>query len=109
MSVRLPSAASYVPQVEKDGQLCAIIDFGILGVGDPACDAAMAWTFFADESRKIFKNTLQMDEETWNRARGWALLKALITYDAHKHTNKAIAEGAYRIIDIIGRDWQRLS
>lgn len=29
----------------KDGQLCAVIDFGILGVGDPACDAAMAWTF----------------------------------------------------------------
>lgn len=29
----------------KDGKLCAVIDFGILGVGDPACDAAMAWTF----------------------------------------------------------------
>ena len=28
---------------------------------------------------------------------------------AHKHTNKAIAEGSYRIIDIIGRDWERLS
>ena len=23
----------------KDGKLCAVIDFGILGVGDPACDA----------------------------------------------------------------------
>ena len=29
----------------KDGKLCAVIDFGILGVGDPACDAAMAWHF----------------------------------------------------------------
>ncbi|WP_342504870.1 aminoglycoside phosphotransferase family protein [Sporosarcina sp. FSL K6-2383] len=93
----------------KDGQLCAVIDFGILGVGDPACDAAMAWTFFDNESRKIFKNTLQMDEETWNRARGWALWKALITYDAHKNTNKAIAEESYRIIEVIVSDWERLS
>ncbi|MDR4458864.1 phosphotransferase, partial [Bacillus tropicus] len=28
----------------KDGRLCAVIDFGILGVGDPACNAAMSWT-----------------------------------------------------------------
>ena len=68
----------------KDGKLCAVIDFGILGVGDPACDAAMAWTFFDKNSRNVFKEVLRMDEETWNRARGWALWKALITYDANK-------------------------
>lgn len=41
----------------KDGQLCAVIDFGILGVGDPACDAAMAWTFLmrlVEESLKRY-------------------------------------------------------
>lgn len=31
--------------VEK-GKLCAVIDFGCLGVGDPACDLVIAWTFF---------------------------------------------------------------
>ena len=26
-----------------DGQLAAVIDFGTCGVGDPACDLAIAW------------------------------------------------------------------
>ncbi|MBM7690828.1 aminoglycoside phosphotransferase (APT) family kinase protein [Peribacillus deserti] len=90
----------------KDGILCAVIDFGILGVGDPSCDAAMAWTFFDDNSRKIFKSVLKMDEETWNRARGWALWKALITYNGNKNSNKAIAEESYKIIKIIVDDYE---
>ncbi|MEH7814110.1 aminoglycoside phosphotransferase family protein, partial [Bacillus toyonensis] len=72
----------------KDGKLCAVIDFGILGVGDPSCDAAMAWTFFDENSRNVFKEVLRMDEETWDRARGWALWKALITYDANRNSNE---------------------
>lgn len=90
----------------KEGRLCAVIDFGILGVGDPACDAAMAWTFFDHSSREIFKNVLNMDEATWNRARGWALWKALITYDAHKNSDQAKAEEACTIIQIILHDYQ---
>ncbi|WP_283750386.1 aminoglycoside phosphotransferase family protein [Bacillus cereus] len=91
----------------KDGKLCAVIDFGILGVGDPACDAAMAWTFFDKNSRKILKKVLRMDEETWNRARGWALWKALITYDANKNSNKRVAEESYRVIQVIVDDYER--
>ncbi|WP_088071819.1 aminoglycoside phosphotransferase family protein [Gottfriedia luciferensis] len=68
----------------KDGKLCAVIDFGILGVGDPACDAAIAWTYFDEQSRNEFKNALNFDEGTWNRARGWALWKALITFNENK-------------------------
>lgn len=90
----------------KDGKLCAVIDFGILGVGDPSCDAAMAWTFFDENSRKIFKNVINMDEKTWNRARGWALWKALITYNGNKNANHALAEEAYRIINIIVDDYK---
>ncbi|WP_439022243.1 aminoglycoside phosphotransferase family protein [Bacillus thuringiensis] len=91
----------------KDGKLSAVIDFGILGVGDPACDAAMAWTFFDQNSRNIFKEILRMDEETWNRARGWALWKALITYDANKVSNKIVAEESYRVIQVIVDDYKR--
>ncbi|UNK18362.1 aminoglycoside phosphotransferase family protein [Paenibacillus sp. N3/727] len=89
----------------KDGKLSAVIDFGILGVGDPACDAAMAWTFFDNDSRKIFKHVLNMDEGTWNRARGWALWKALITYNGNKNSNTAIAEESYHVINIIVDDY----
>lgn len=90
----------------QDGRLCAVIDFGILGVGDPACDAVMAWTFFDDSSREAFKNVLKMDEATWNRARGWALWKALITYDAHKNSDRVKADEAYEIIQVILHDYQ---
>ncbi|WP_152395952.1 aminoglycoside phosphotransferase family protein [Paenibacillus guangzhouensis] len=85
----------------QEGKLCAVIDFGVLGVGDPACDAAMAWTFFDASSREIFKQALYMDEETWDRARGWALWKALITYDGSKDTDKARAEEAYYVIQTV--------
>lgn len=90
----------------RDGKLSAVIDFGILGVGDPACDAAMAWTFFDNDSRKIFKHVLNMDEGTWNRARGWALWKALITYNGNKNSNTAIAEESYHVINIIVDDYK---
>jgi aminoglycoside phosphotransferase (APT) family kinase protein len=92
----------------KDGKLCAIIDFGILGVGDPSCDAAIAWTFFDDTSRKVFKNKINFDEGTWNRARGWALWKALITYDAHIDSDKVIAEEASNTIWTIVEDYKKI-
>lgn len=59
------------------GKLCAVIDFGGMGIGDPACDLVMAWTFFDTESRDAFKQSLQLDNDTWARARGWTLWKAL--------------------------------
>jgi aminoglycoside phosphotransferase (APT) family kinase protein len=62
-----------------DGSLRAVIDFGCAGVGDPACDLVMAWTFFGNESREMFRRRLAVDDATWARGRGWALWKALIT------------------------------
>lgn len=63
----------------RGGKLCGVVDFGSSGVGDPACDLVMAWTFFGDASRRAFRDAMAMDEDTWLRARGWALWKALIT------------------------------
>lgn len=62
----------------QNGKLCAVIDFGQLAIGDPACDLVIAWTFFTGESREVFKATMSLDEDTWARARGWTLWKALI-------------------------------
>lgn len=61
----------------NNGQLSAVIDFGQLCIGDPACDLVIAWTLFTNESRDAFRKTLKLDEATWARARGWALWKAL--------------------------------
>ena len=63
----------------KDNRLVAVIDFGGIGVGDPACDLVIAWTFLTNQSRKVFRSHLGLDPDTWARARGWALWKALIT------------------------------
>ena len=59
------------------GKLRAIIDFGQLAVGDPACDLVIAWNFFSGDSRKLFKNTVNLDQNTWKRALGWAFWKVL--------------------------------
>jgi aminoglycoside phosphotransferase (APT) family kinase protein len=55
-----------------------VIDFGGMAVGDPAYDLTIAWTLFKSESRKIFHKNLDLDDDTWNRARGRALWKAAI-------------------------------
>jgi len=62
-----------------DGRLSAVIDFGCAAVGDPACDVAIAWTFYFGESREAFRAGLPFDDATWTRGRGWVLWKALIT------------------------------
>jgi aminoglycoside phosphotransferase (APT) family kinase protein len=62
-----------------DGVLSAVIDFGTCGVGDPACDLAIAWTLFTGESRRAFRDGLALDDDTWDRGRGWALWKTLST------------------------------
>lgn len=62
----------------KEGKLCAVIDFGQLAIGDPACDLAITWTLFKGESRAIFQKTLSLDDDLWARSRGWALWKSLI-------------------------------
>jgi aminoglycoside phosphotransferase (APT) family kinase protein len=69
----------------QDGRLSAVIDFGTCGVGDPACDLVIAYTFFSGSSRSVFRDAVQQDADTWARARGWALWKALITYSETSH------------------------
>jgi aminoglycoside phosphotransferase (APT) family kinase protein len=56
-----------------DRELSAVIDFGLLGVGDPACDLMVAWTYLAADSRAVFRSALAVDEATWCRGRGWAV------------------------------------
>jgi len=60
-----------------NGRLSAVIDFGCLGVGDPACDVMVAWKVFSADARDVFRTALAVDDATWSRARGWALSQAL--------------------------------
>jgi aminoglycoside phosphotransferase (APT) family kinase protein len=83
----------------QEGRLSAVIDFGELGVGDPACDLAVAWTLFDDDSRNVLRAGLSLDADTWARARGWTLWKALIVAAGLTNTNAAEAAEPWRIIE----------
>lgn len=81
-----------------DGRLGAVIDFGGLGVGDPACDLIVAWNLFSGRARQHFRDAVGADEQTWARGRGWALSIALIALPYYLETNPAIVAGALRTI-----------
>jgi aminoglycoside phosphotransferase (APT) family kinase protein len=88
----------------QQGQLSAIIDFGCLGVGDPACDLQVAWNFLSAETRDVFRASLPVDAATWARGRGWALSVGLIALPYYRSTNPVLAGISRRAIDEVLAD-----
>lgn len=82
----------------RGGQLSAVIDWGALGIGDPACDAVVAWELFDAGSREVFRLELGFDDPTWERGRGWALSTAMLALPYYQHTNPFMAAQARRKI-----------
>jgi aminoglycoside phosphotransferase (APT) family kinase protein len=89
----------------RDGRLAAVIDFGSSGVGDPACDTVIAWTFLSGPSRARFRDELGADAGTWSRGRGWGLWKALITLVGHLERDAPEAALARHDIDEVLADY----
>ncbi len=77
-----------------DGRLSAVIDFGCLNVGDPACDLQPAWNVFADASRTRYRAELDVDDASWLRGRGWALYQAVMALPYYWHTNPGMIRQA---------------
>lgn len=88
----------------RDGRLSAVIDFGCLGTGDPACDLVMAWTRFAGAARSAFMAAMGLDAQTWARARGWALWKALILATGISQAAPAQVADARRVLGEVLQD-----
>ena len=82
------------------GRLSAVIDFGGLNVGDPACDLQPAWNVFTDSSRRAFLSELRVDPEMRLRGRGWALSQALIALPYYWETNPGIVTQALHSIEL---------
>ncbi len=64
--------------IQQSGRLSAVIDFGDICGGDPACDLAIGWYAFGPEHQGHFRSAANsevrpIDEATWLRARGWCL------------------------------------
>ncbi|CAN5345315.1 aminoglycoside phosphotransferase family protein [soil metagenome] len=81
-----------------DGRISAVIDFGCLGVGDPACEMIAAWMVLSGPSRRIFRRALALDDATWARRRGWALSMAVVALPYYLHTNPVLVGLARRAI-----------
>ena len=77
-----------------DGRLSAVIDFGGLNVGDPACDLQPAWNVFAGDSRRGFRAELEVDDSSWSRGRGWALYQAVSALPYYWDTNPGMVRQA---------------
>ncbi|MFD7549788.1 aminoglycoside phosphotransferase family protein [Streptomyces sp. NPDC059578] len=80
------------------GRLSAVIDFGGLGVGDPACDLMVAFTLLSARSRAVFRTELGVDDATWTRGRGWALATGLNAHTAYAAHDPRVAAQTTRQI-----------
>lgn len=86
-----------------NGRLAAVIDFGDLAAGDPATDLSVAWMLLPPFARSIFRASARddanpVDEDTWTRARGWALALGL-AYLANSRDDHAMRVLAHATID----------
>jgi len=77
----------------RGGRLSAVLDWGIFGAGDPACDYLIAWSLLAPV-RDAFRSAAGIDEATWARARGWALSHGVTALGYYLHTNPPMVQHA---------------
>ncbi len=89
--------------IVRDGRLVAVIDFGAVGVGDPSADVIAAWTVFGAAGRARYRDELEVDDATWDRARGYALTQAALIVPYYRESNPAFTASAVRTIgEIVG-------
>lgn len=80
-----------------NGRLSGVIDWSGAGVGDPACEAMLAWAL-PEQVRQSFRRILGFDDATWARARGWVVEQTVfyIPYYA-KSLPRAVAQAKERL------------
>jgi aminoglycoside phosphotransferase (APT) family kinase protein len=91
----------------SNGELTGVIDFGLMGVGDPACDLMVAWTYLSTRARQLFRDALAVDDPTWARGRGWALHLGLMAA-AYSADNPVLSSiGQRTIAAVLAESGQR--
>lgn len=88
------------------GRLSAVIDFGGLGIGDPACDLIVAWAFLSENTRETFRLQLLVDNATWTRGKGWALAVGLSAFGYYHKTNPVVTCIAKRAVEEVLADFK---
>ncbi len=67
----------------KNGKLAGVIDWGDMTAGDIASDLSCVWHLFETKAARaaLMEAYTQPTEATWIRAKGWAVLFAVLLYD----------------------------
>jgi aminoglycoside phosphotransferase (APT) family kinase protein len=87
-----------------EGRVRAVIDWGCLGVGDPAVDLIVGWNLLDARSRRLFRAALGVDDATWARGRGWALSVSLVELPYYWDTNPVMVEEARHTLAELAAD-----
>jgi aminoglycoside phosphotransferase (APT) family kinase protein len=86
----------------RHGRISGVIDWGTMGVGDPACDVMVAWKLHSADARDAFRETLPTDEATWARARGWVVSQAVAALAYYTpETNETLYREAEAWLDVV--------
>lgn len=84
------------------GRLTGVIDFGLMGVGDPSVDLIIAWNLLSAPARAQFRVAVGAADDDWMRGRGRALAIALIALPYYQDTNPPLAASArYAIGEVL--------
>jgi aminoglycoside phosphotransferase (APT) family kinase protein len=82
------------------GRLSAVIDFGGLNVGDPACELQAAWNVFTGTARARYFAELGIEpgDASWRRGRAWVVCQAVMALPYYRDTNPGIVRQASRAL-----------
>jgi aminoglycoside phosphotransferase (APT) family kinase protein len=89
----------------RDGRLCAVIDFGATGLGDPATDLGPAWSVFGQVGRSVYRSLVGADDDAWRRGRGTAISQAVALVPYYVVTNPALSALGRRMLGEILADF----
>jgi aminoglycoside phosphotransferase (APT) family kinase protein len=77
-----------------NGTLCGVIDFGDMCAGDPATDLSAAWLLLpAGTVTRFFDAYADADDATIQRARGWAVARAISLIAIGENGEKGLPGG----------------
>ncbi len=94
---------AYLNLLARDGKLTGVIDWGTCGIGDPAIETIIAWSFFPPDARGAYRDALGIDDAMWERGKGWALT-GVIGIPYYRNTNPILVADKIRAIEAVLAD-----
>lgn len=87
------------------GRITAVVDWGDLTAGDPATDLAAAWLLFDPPQHDVFRSAYgPTPDGTWERAKGWAALFAVMLLDVGIVDDPRFAMMGHTTLDRLAAD-----